>query len=247
MDDGPRLPEDALAMCRIAAAEGTRRIAATAHQNDHYPLVTPDRIRAATLALATALREAAVPLNVVPVAEVMAHPEMEAAFARGELLTVADRGAFMLVEMPHGLFVDLRAMIGRFRKAGVRVILAHPERSPELLHDAGLIEDFIKCGSIVQVNSHSITEPANREDERALRRWFQRGIVHVLGSDGHSATRRPPKIAAAYHKVVSWAGQAAADRIASTNGAAILQGLPLRIDPPQQARRRWFSGLWSSP
>jgi protein-tyrosine phosphatase len=237
----------ALAMCQIAYAEGTRMMAATVHQNERWPDVTPNRIRDASQALAAALREAQIPIAVFPCAEVMAFPEMVTAWQRGELLSVAERGQYLLVEMPHGLFVDLRHIITRFRQLGVRVLLAHPERSPELLHDKGLIEDFIRAGCIVQVSTHSITAPTNRADERALKRWFQRGIVHVLGSDGHSETRRPPRIADAYRQIVSWVGNTIADRVASTNGLAILQGLPLQLDPPQRPRRNWFNRLWQEP
>lgn len=245
LDDGPRTAADALAMCQIAHAEGTRLIAATAHQNEHWPAVTPDRIRGAAGELAISLREANLPLAVFPCAEVMAFPEMETAWQAGELLSLADRNQYLLVEMPHGLFIDLRSRIANLRQLGVNVILAHPERCPELLHDQDfLIEDFIRAGCLVQVSTHSITAPSSREDERALKRWFQRGIVHVLGSDGHSVTRRPPRMADAYRQLVSWVGESMADRVASTNGLAILQGLPLRIRPPQQKRKHWFTGLW---
>jgi protein-tyrosine phosphatase len=98
---------------------------------------------------------------------------------------------------------------------------------------------------LVQVSTHSITEPANAKDERALRDWFKRGIVHVLGSDGHSPRRRPPRMAAAYEQIVRWAGAAVADRVGSTSGMAILQGLPLKIPPIAPKRKRWFSQLWS--
>jgi len=67
-------------MCQIAYAEGTRLISATAHQNDHWPDVTPDRILTATRELATSLREANISLAVFPCAEVMAFPEMETAW-----------------------------------------------------------------------------------------------------------------------------------------------------------------------
>jgi protein-tyrosine phosphatase len=231
-------------MCRIAYEEGTRLIAATAHQNHHWPEVTPERIRVAANKLAMSLRQASIPLMVFPCAEVMAFPEMETAWRDGDLLSVADQSQYLLVEMPHGLFVDLRNLIACLWRQGVRVILAHPERCPELLHDAGLIEDFIRAGCLVQVSTHSITAPPSREDERALMQWFQRGIVHVLGSDGHSVTRRPPTMADAYRLLVAWVGETIADRVASTNGLAILQGLPLRIPPPQQPRKRWFTGLW---
>ena len=219
-------------------------VAATAHQNDHWPEVTPERIRTAAQTLATALREANIALSVFPCAEVMARPDIESAWRRGELLSVADRGQYLLVEMPHGLYVDLREQIRNLRQAGVRVILAHPERCPELLYDAGLIEDFIEAGCLVQVSTHSITEFASRADQQALKRWFQRGVVHVMGSDGHSATRRPPRVMQAYRQVVAWAGDITADRVASTNGLAILQGLPLQLEPPNRTRNHWFTGFW---
>jgi protein-tyrosine phosphatase len=243
LDDGPRTDADALAMCRLAYAEGTRLAAATAHQNERWHAVTPDGIRGAARRLAQALRDAGVPLTVFPCAEVMAHPEVEAAWQAGDLLSVADRRQYLLLEMPHGVFVDLRDTAGRLRRAGVRPILAHPERHPELLHEAGAIERLIRAGCLVQVSSHNVTDPSSRREERALRDWFRRGVVHLLGSDGHSPGRRPPRLAEAYRRVRRWAGSTVADRVCSTNGMAVLQGLPLRIAEPEP-RRSWLPRLW---
>jgi protein-tyrosine phosphatase len=122
--------------------------------------------------------------------------------------------------------------------------LAHPERHEELLHDPGRIEQLIRFGCLVQVSSSSITAPAGSRTARALRSWVRRGVVHLLGSDGHSLLKRPPKLADAYRQICRWAGNAVADRIASTNGFAILQGLPLRVDPPQPLRSPWYSKFW---
>ena len=41
-------------------------------------------------------------------AEVIVHPDNASAWQRGEALSMADRGEYLLIEMPHGLFVDLR-------------------------------------------------------------------------------------------------------------------------------------------
>jgi protein-tyrosine phosphatase len=150
----------------------------------------------------------------------------------------------MLVEMPDGLFVDLREIARDLRRAGVRPILAHPERHAELLHEPGAIEELIHTGCLIQVSSGSVTEPASRADAQALKRWFKRGVVHLLGSDGHSPRRRAPKMAQAYKRIAQWAGPSTADRICSTNGIAVLHGLPLHITPPEPARRRWFRVFW---
>ncbi len=242
LDDGPRTPDDALAMCRRLCAEGAGMAAALAHQNERYPDVTPDVIRAAAGRLTAALREQRVPLTVYPCAEVMVDPDLEASWGAGRLLSIADRGAYLLVEMPHGLYVDLRPTARNLRPRGVRLILAHPERQPEVLHESGAVEALIREGCLVQVSSGSITDPATASDRRALKSWLRRGCVHFLGSDGHSLNRRPPLLAAAYRTIRGWAGASVADRVGSTNGTAVLNGLPLRVPEPEPERRWW--PLW---
>ena len=113
-----------------------------------------------------------------------------------------------------------------------------------MLHEPGRVEELIRAGCLVQVSSASITEPPSARARRALKSWFKRGIVHLLGSDGHSPTRRPPRIAAAYRQIGRWTGSVAADRIGSTIGMAILQGLPLRIPQPEMKRIAWGLKFW---
>jgi protein-tyrosine phosphatase len=239
LDDGPKTEEDALAMCRIAFEDGTRFVAATAHQNEHWASVTPEKIRQATQQLARRLHENGIPLTVFPCAEVMIHPWVATSWSAGELLSVGDHGGYLLVEMPPGLYLDLRSLAEVLRAAGVRPILAHPERHAGLLHDSGMIEELIRAGCLVQVSAGSVTAPPSRQDERALKGWFRRGLVHLLGSDGHSRHRRPPRMAAAYEKIRNWAGASVADRVCSVNGMAVLQGLTPRIPPPVARWRQW--------
>lgn len=241
LDDGPATADEALEMCRIASGAGTSLVCATAHQNEQFGAVTPDRIRQACRLLARALRAHDIPLHPFPCAEVQVFPGLESAWSRRELLGVADRREYLLLELPHGLFLDLRDTVQSLCRAGVRPILAHAERSPELLHETGRIEELIHAGCLVQVSSGSVTDPPNRHAARALRRWLKSGLVHLIGSDGHSVLDRPPKIAEAYHRIARWAGARVADRVCSVNGLAILQGLPLRVAKPEPARSRWFA------
>jgi protein-tyrosine phosphatase len=244
LDDGPRTADEAMEMCRIAYAEGTRMVAALAHQNPRYRDNTPNRIRSAVKLLADQLRDADMQLSVFPGAEVMVHPEVEESWLEGRLLSIGGRGRYVLLEMPHNLCVDVRRIARVFRSHGVRVILAHPEREEELLHDDGRIEGLIRCGCIVQVSSDSITEPRTRRDAAALKDWARRGIIHLLGSDGHRPDKRPPRIAEAYQQLVRWIGAGKADRICSTHGMAILQGLPLRLPEVRARSVSWFVRLW---
>jgi protein-tyrosine phosphatase len=244
LDDGPRTSADALEMCRMASAEGTRLAASLAHQNECWPDVTPERIRAGVHDLSASLTAAGIELEVFPCGEVMARSDLAEAFRAGKLMSVADRGEFLLVEMPHGLFVDLRPAVEELQSLGIRLILAHPERTPELLHDPGTIEELIALGCLVQVSAGSITELDDGRTERVLRDWIKRGVVHLLGSDGHSPRRRPPRLAAAVERIRQWTDDATADRIGSTLGRLVLRGQPVRVPLPRPPARRWWARMW---
>lgn len=244
LDDGPATLDGALEMCRLAAAEGTQMAAAVAHQCDLFPGVTPDRIRASLASLRHRLHQHEIDLDVYPAGEVMACPDLLSRWRTGDVLSLADQKRHLLVEMPHRLFVDLRSIVREFSAQGVSIVLAHPERTEELLFDQGRIEGLIEGGCLVQVNASSITDPPNSRFERALREWFRRGVVHVLGSDGHSPDRRPPRLAAAVARVRQWVGATAADRISNTLGRMILRGVSVRVAPPLPLVRRWWAGLW---
>src|SRR5262249_34184 len=151
-----------------------------AHQNERWKL-TPDAIRVAVAELALRLRAEEIPLRVYPAAEVMAATDLAEAWTAGRLMSVGDHGRYLLVALPHRLFVDLRPTVSRLAVGGVHVILAHPERHPELLHDAGRVEELIELGCLVQVSAGSVTDPERPADARALRGWFRRGCVHLLG------------------------------------------------------------------
>jgi protein-tyrosine phosphatase len=239
LDDGPADHQQALQMCQMAWGEGTRWIAATAHQNACWPDVTPGVIKDSVSHLADELRHLGMPLALVPTAEVMLEPTTLESWEAGRLLSVGDRGAYLLVEFPHGLFVDISDLAWQFTSRGVRVIIAHAERYGQLLRGGTMIERLVAAGCVIQVCADSLLQPRSGADERTLRRWLRRGLVHLLGSDGHSPDRRPPHIRAGYQRIRAWAGNAMADRICSTNGLAVLQGRPLRTELPAP-RRKWF-------
>ncbi len=240
-DDGPPTLDEAVAMCRMAWEDGTRVLAATSHVSERWPEVTSERIREGTARLVAALADTGLRMTVYPCAEVTVQPGLEEMWARGELLGMAGRDAYLLIELPVGVFLDLRQTVRGLVDLGVRPVLAHPERRPEYLHDRGVIEQLIELGCLVQVTSDGVTAPPSREDARALRNWFRRGIVHLVASDGHSTTSRLPHMAEAYRRIVDWAGGGVADRVCGINGLTVLEGSPLRVPDPEPPRKKWFA------
>ena len=205
------------------------------------PRNTPAALRSAALELAATLKAEKIPLAIYPSAEAMASPDLVEKWIAGEWLSIGDRKKFLLVEMPHGMFLDLRPAAKAFKPLGIRIVVAHAERYPELLHDRGLCEEWIKHDCLIQVTGRGLSKPPCAADEAALKDWVKRGLVHLLGSDGHNLDRRPPRLKDGYSTLVRWAGTAAADRIGGIWGNAVLQGLPIMTPIPQKPKKTWFA------
>ena len=243
-DDGPPTADVALAMCRLLVSQGVRHATALAHQNGGYPDNTPDRLCAAASKLIADLVEKGIPLSVYPTAEVMLSPTIFEDWKAGKLLTVGNHGKWLLVEMPHRGCLDILPIAEAFRPFGVRLIIAHAERYPELLQDPGLAVRWIAAGCLLQVTASALAEPWDAATQKALKRWATGGFIHLLGSDGHGIDWRRPEMAAGFERLVKWVGQAAAERIGSQWGTEILQGIPVDVPTPHPPLRTWFTRLF---
>jgi protein-tyrosine phosphatase len=162
----------------------------------------------------------------------------------GRLLSVGDRGRWLLVEMPHRAFLDAVPVAEALRPLGVRLIIAHAERYPELLTDPGLTARWIAAGCLIQVTAKAFAEPWDAGTEKALRVWATGGFVHLLGSDGHGIDRRRPVLYEGFRRLAKWVGPPAAERIAGLWGVSVLQGLPVNVPAPNPPSRSWFTRLF---
>lgn len=244
LDDGPPTPDVALAMCRALVAEGVRHATALAHQNVGYPENTPDRLRSAAAELAAALAEQRVPLSVHPTGEVMLSQNTLFEWRAGQLLSFGDHKRYLLVEMPHGDFLDVLPLADALRPEGVRLVIAHAERYDPLLDDLGLARRWVEAGCLLQVTARALAEPWDAGFESALKRWATGGFIHLLGSDGHGIDRRRPVLAAGFKRLAKWVGRRHAARVAGEWGRAVLAGEPVAVPPPRAEGRSWFARLF---
>ncbi len=159
----------------------------------------------------------------------------------GHLLSVGNQGKYILVEFPHGLYLDIRDLALEFVDQGVRPILAHAERCPELAYVPAKIEELIAIGCVVQISTGAIANPENRRQQKTLRDWARRGIIHVVGSDAHSPRRRRPNMISAFEQLKKWTSHSLAKRVCCTNGMAVLNGRSLDLALCHRPHRRWLS------
>jgi protein-tyrosine phosphatase len=231
-------------MARLLVHEGAAHATALAHQNPDYPQNTADRLRAAAAEFAAELAAHGVPLAAYPTGEVMLTPDTLGDWKSGKLLSVGDHHRLLLVEMPHDVFLNVLPIAAAFRDEGIRLVIAHAERYPQLLDDPGLTAEWIAAGCLIQVTARAFAEPADLWAEKRLKQWAAGGFVHLLGSDGHGLDRRRPVLAAGFERLAKWAGRAAAERIGAVWGAAALRGVAVHVPPPRPPSRSWFSRIF---
>ncbi len=240
-DDGPATLADALLMCRMLVAEGAGAATALAHQNDFYPDNSAPILREANLTLQAALKAEGIPLAVYATGEVMLVPDIVAQYQADHFLSVADQRQFLLVEMPHNGFVDVLPIAAAFAPLGIRLMIAHAERYPELLYNISLGERWIRAGCVIQFTASEMADPQTPTDGRMMKQWATRGMVHLLGSDGHNLSYREPRLRAGVQTLLKWVGPQAVDRIGHLWPSMILEGRPLNLPTPRAVPKPWYA------
>ena len=240
IDDGASDLRMALEMARMAVADGITMTACTPHI---YPgLYENDAagIRAAVSALREKLLEAAVALEITDGADIQLVPELVDRLKSGTYPTLHG-SRYFLFEPPHHVapvrFVEsiFDALAG-----GYVPVITHPERLTWL--DKAHYDWFVTAatqGAWLQVTAGALTGrfggPARYWGERML----DDGIVHVLATDAHATSRRPPLLAEGCEIATKWVGPDEADRLVSGRPRAVIDNLnPADVLPrPPSARR----------
>lgn len=190
MDDGSKSLTESLAMLRALADQGVSRVAATPH---FYPGETgPEEFLARRAASAARLEEGLNPeLPRITLGAEVYYFEGIARAEAAEALRIQGT-ELLLLEMPFRAWtarmvdevLDLNA------RRGVRVLLAHIERY--LRFQKGEVWDVLEAaGVLFQSNASFFLDWKTRR--RALR-MLKAGRIHLLGSDCHNMTTRPPRL-----------------------------------------------------
>jgi protein-tyrosine phosphatase len=198
LDDGADDLEDALAMLRIAAADGVRTMVATPHLlNGMFPDVTVAEARARHELLVREAGARGVEIEILLGGEVHLDADILNALQAGDVLTMGTSRAILLElptgGMPHGA----EEVMFEIQTLGHRIALAHPERNHELMQNPDAAEKLRDRGMLLQVTARSVTGGFGRRACKVARRWLKRGVVDILASDAHNPRGRDPVLSKA--------------------------------------------------
>jgi protein-tyrosine phosphatase len=218
VDDGPSDLEGALAMARVAVADGTRKLAAT----PHVPFSGLSRAQIAehVVRFQDELDNAGIDLELIVGADGATTLGVD-----GLVAYPLHDGPYLLIEFPHThLPAEAGETVFELLSRDRIPIFTHPERNPSVLRSPELVGELVEAGALVQITAESLTGGFGPESRACARHLLRQGWVHLLASDGHSAGWRPPLLSKGVKAASKLIGRAEALKLVVDNPLKILAG-----------------------
>lgn len=202
IDDGPADWDEAVALCRAAEADGVTTIVATPHVLRDQWLNDDAAPRDQLVVKLNALLGGSP--AILPGCEYFFSSDALELWEQGSAgpLTGLNRSNYLLVEFPAIRIPEhAESVLYELVVAGVRPVIAHPERNLVFAAQPERLERFVEMGALCQVTASSVGGSFGRAAQVAADEFFQRGLIHVIASDSHSLDRRPPAMSRARETV----------------------------------------------
>jgi len=252
IDDGAPDLDEALAMARVAVADGIRVTACTPHI---YPGMYENHaagIRLAISELRNALHQEDIPLQLVEGADVHLTPDLLAGIRGGRIPTL-NGSRYFLFEPPHHVAPPrIENVVFDLVAAGYVPIVTHPERLSWIDNHYKVFGNLAKGGAWMQLTAGAITGRFGGRAKYWSERMLDEGMVHIVATDAHRADKRAPLLAEARDAVAKRLGDAEAVQMTEIRPSGILRNvqpdaLNLPTAPAAARRpsfwRRFVSGL----
>jgi protein-tyrosine phosphatase len=186
-------------------------------------LNNPTAIRDAVASLQNVLITRGIPLRILPGADIRVRENLPELVASGHVMTLADQGKWILLELPGECFLEIAALIGDLKNRGIRIILTHPERyqwsDAEISRALTWRRNF---GLLMQITAGSLFGHFGPRAKRLGWQWLETGIADIVASDAHDCLTRAPFLRDAYDAICRRGGETLAKRVMCDTPARII-------------------------
>jgi protein-tyrosine phosphatase len=230
VDDGPATTGEALALCRGLSGDGVRVVIATPHQLGRFSDCNEaSQIREAVSVLNEELRRNDIPLTVMPGGDVRVDERICRLLEADRILTLADGGKYILLELPHEVFINIEPLLVGLASMGIQAIISHPERHRALIKQPNLLLNWLAGGVRLQVTAASLLGEFGSAVQRAAWHFLASGWVSFVATDAHDLHGRRPLMRAAFEQISAQLGVAVARQVCVENPMRILQGQDIQM------------------
>ena len=224
VDDGPADLAEALALCCRMANQGIKRVIATPHYSASG-VGAPSRgaIIHATAELNNALNARNIEIEVFIGAEIRIADDLLDGATPSRVITLANAGRHVLLELPD-VFINILPLVETLSAAGIKAVIAHPERNPSLLSHLPAALHWLQRGATWQVSAGSLLGDFGGLAMRASWELLAAGGVTLVASDAHDLHSRAPQLRRACEAITRRMGPPLARRLCLENPFRVLMG-----------------------
>jgi protein-tyrosine phosphatase len=243
VDDGAESLAVSIAMARVAVDDGIETIVATPHTLNETYTNLPGQVADRVAELRDIFSREQIGLTLLPGADVHLNTGMAERVFAGEAATINGNGKYMLVEFPSMSLPDgYQEELFELKLKGITPIITHPERNLVFQHNPDALYDLVGAGCLIQATAMSITGGFGQEAMECVHRLLERRLVHVIATDAHSATRRPPVLSTAVAVAAQILGsREAAVAMVKDLPEAIIRGEAVTIaEPVRPGKKKWW-------
>jgi len=241
LDDGPATMAESLALCRRLAAEGIATVVATPHQLGRFEGCNEAaRVREAVRSLNEALKNSDVPLKVVPGGEVRVDERVCELLKADKILTLADGGRYILLELPHQVFIDIEPLLTELASMGIHSVISHAERNAPLATQHRVLLRWLEHSAHLQITASSLVGDLGPEVQKTAWHFLTSGLATLVATDSHDTNGRRPRMRAAFGRISARLGKDIAHLVCIENPSRVINGqdiLPVSLYKQQEADR----------
>jgi protein-tyrosine phosphatase len=214
-----------LLLCRRLVDDGVSDVIATPHQLGTFSGRNKAvEIREAVAALNEQLKKSNIGLTVMPGGDIRVEESIRQLLEADEILTLADGGKYILLELPHEVFIDIGSLLLELASLGVRAIISHPERHCFLAKQPKILLKWLDCSACLQITAGSLLGEFGYAVQKAAWYLLSSGLVSLVATDSHNLDGRKPCMRAAFGRISIKLGQATASLVCIENPTRVLSG-----------------------
>ena len=218
IDDGAKNAKESVSMARVAAKDGITHIVATPHVRETLPPV--NFLKQYVTKFNEALQKLQVPVEILYGADVYAMllPKEVRRYA-------INNTQYILIEFPYThIPANASDILFNFKMQNLIPIITHPERIPSVIRNPETLFSLLSRDVYVQVTADSLTGNFGEQIQECAFYLLQKGAVHFIASDAHSATVRRPVLSEAVKVAEKIVGKEEARKLVEDNPLAVISG-----------------------
>jgi protein-tyrosine phosphatase len=225
LDDGPATMSESLALCRALVNENITTVVATPHQLGRFSECNEAaQVREAVLTLNEKLKSNDIALGVMAGADVRVDERICQLLEADKVLTLTDGGKYILLELPHEVFIDIEPLLADLGSMGIQSIISHPERHPGLTKEPDILAKWLERPAHLQVTAGSLLGCFGSATEKFGWGLLGSGRASLVATDCHNLDGRRPCMKAAFKRISDRLGETVARLVCIENPLRVLKG-----------------------